>query len=144
MNPFTFTIPGKPIGKERARTVRQNGAIRTYTPEKTAVYQQLVQWTYKGAGGPHYGKNPVAITIRAFFPIPKNTKKSERQDMLDDIVKPTVTPDADNIQKVICDALNGIAYEDDKQVVSSSVIKMYAQHPCVNVEIEDAEYGNSP
>ena len=140
MNSFTFTIPGKPRGKARARTVRQKGKSRTYTPEQTAMYEQAVQWTYKAAGGPHFGESPVAITIRAFFGVPKSASKRNRDNMLADAIKPTIRPDADNIQKLICDALNGVAYEDDKQVVSSSVIKMYAQYPCVHVEIEKANY----
>ena len=140
MNSFTFSVPGRPQGKARARTIRQKGKSRTYTPEQTAIYEQAVQWTYKAAGGPHFGDSPIAITIRAFFGIPKSASKREREDMLNDVIKPTITPDVDNIQKLICDALNGVAYEDDRQVVSSNVIKMYAQYPCVNVEITKAEY----
>ena len=140
MNAFIFTIPGKPQGKGRARTVLQNGKSRTYTPEQTAMYEQIVKWTYKAAGGPNFGVSPIAITINAFFGIPKSTSKINRDNMLADVVKPTIRPDADNILKIICDSLNGVAYEDDKQIVSSSVIKMYAQHPCVHVEITKAEY----
>ena len=140
MNAFAFTIPGKPQGKARARTIRQKGKSRTYTPEQTAIYEQDVQWTYKAAGGPHFGKSPIAITINAFFGIPKSTSKSDRNSMLADMIKPTIRPDADNILKIICDSLNSVAYEDDKQIVSSSVIKMYAQYPCVHVEIMKAEY----
>ena len=139
-NPFSFTVPGEPVGKESPRTVNQNGVIRTYIPEKTVVYMQAVQYLYRQANGPDFGNKPIAVTIRAFFPVPKSASKSKREDMLNDVIKPTITPDADNIQKAICDALNGVAYTDDRQVVSSSIVKMYAAYPCVHVELEEAVY----
>lgn len=45
-------------------------------------------------------------------------------------------PDCDNIIKVICDALNGLAYHDDSQVCRVYFEKTYAQIPCVKVEIK--------
>ena len=49
---------------------------------------------------------------------------------------PTKKPDADNIAKVICDALNGSAYHEDTQVVKLTVRKVYTEgEPKVRVEI---------
>ena len=42
------------------------------------------------------------------------------------IIRPTKKPDFDNIAKIICDALNGIAYKDDASIVSAIVEKYYA------------------
>ena len=42
-------------------------------------------------------------------------------------LNPTKKPDADNIGKVVLDALNGIAYEDDKQVIELRVSKQYSE-----------------
>lgn len=39
---------------------------------------------------------------------------------------PPGKPDIDNILKVVLDGLNGIAYEDDKQVVLTQCKKVYA------------------
>ena len=39
---------------------------------------------------------------------------------------PTVKPDADNISKIILDALNGLAYYDDNQVTDLTIYKLYA------------------
>jgi Holliday junction resolvase RusA-like endonuclease len=46
-------------------------------------------------------------------------------------------PDADNIAKIILDALNEVAWDDDAQVVQLSVCKRYDTDPCVIVTIED-------
>lgn len=57
--------------------------------------------------------------------------------MLDNKVFPTIKPDTDNIAKSILDSLNGIAYKDDKQVVSLSVKKWYAEEPSVSIWIKE-------
>nr|DAN73502.1 MAG TPA: Endodeoxyribonuclease RusA [Caudoviricetes sp.] len=36
----------------------------------------------------------------------------------------TAKPDIDNVTKAVLDALNGVAYDDDKQVVSLRVTKL--------------------
>lgn len=45
----------------------------------------------------------------------------------------------DNIIKIICDGLNGIAWKDDAQVVEVSATKTYAEFPSVTVYIEELE-----
>lgn len=45
-------------------------------------------------------------------------------------------PDSDNIAKAILDALNGVAYYDDSQVVGLTVKKEYGDSARVEVEIE--------
>ena len=39
---LTFTVPGTPIGKGRARATIAGGHARMYTPEKTVSYEGLV------------------------------------------------------------------------------------------------------
>ena len=41
---ITFDVPGTPQGKARARTVRNkySGAIRSYTPDTTVLYENLI------------------------------------------------------------------------------------------------------
>ena len=52
------------------------------------------------------------------------------------MICPQKKPDADNIAKIICDALNDVAYKDDTQVVMLTIIKKYAiEEPKVRVSI---------
>lgn len=51
--------------------------------------------------------------------------------------RPTKKPDADNIAKTICDALNGVAYDDDKQIAWLSVYKQYSENESIYVTIEE-------
>ena len=49
---------------------------------------------------------------------------------------PTLKPDTDNIAKIVCDALNGVAYHDDKQITSLTVDKVWAEDGIERVEID--------
>ena len=50
---------------------------------------------------------------------------------------PVVKPDLDNIQKTIQDALEGIAYQADQQIVSIRSVKRYGQADSVTVTLQD-------
>ena len=49
-------------------------------------------------------------------------------------------PDVDNIAKAVLDALNGVIWVDDKQVVELTVKKYYGTSNEIQIEIEDKEY----
>ena len=51
-------------------------------------------------------------------------------------IRPTKTPDYDNIGKIISDALNGVAYRDDAQIVEANISKYYSNLPRVEVMID--------
>lgn len=132
-----FTIPGKPQGKARARTFYNSKLKRmqSITPENTVLYENLVKQMYNG---PYYPEGALKLTITAYFEIPKSTTKRTREEMLNGTVKPTKKPDADNIAKVICDALNGVAYKDDTQITLLTVHKEYTNgEPCVLCNLEE-------
>ena len=50
---------------------------------------------------------------------------------------PSVKPDLDNISKIILDALNKVAFNDDKQVAQLSITKRYGEQPFVKVYLEE-------
>ena len=129
-------ISGEPQGKGRPR-VTKNG---TFTPRKTTEYEQFVQLSYRQqCRGVFFGTAPLSVTIEACFPVPKSASRRQRDRMIAGEIKPAKKPDADNIAKAICDALNGFAYHDDAQIVRITVIKRYAEAPCVNVWIYSME-----
>lgn len=126
---ITFIVDGKPQGKLRARTFYNSrmGRMQSITPQQTKDYEDLIAWSYKAAGGRYLGDRLVEVDISAFYDIPKSTSKKKRQEILENGIRPTVKPDCDNIIKVVLDALNSIAYTDDKQVVSVRCQKYYTE-----------------
>jgi len=128
----TLTVLGEPVAKGRPRIARGHA----YTPERTAMYEGLVRMAYLGKYGaeqPYIGE--VAMHISAYFAIPKSASKKRRADMASGVVRPTKRPDCDNVAKIVMDALNGLAYEDDCQVVDCVVGKHYSGNPRVEVII---------
>lgn len=135
---ISFEIVGKPFGKERPHFRRYG---KPYTPDKTSNYEQTVALAYKSK----YGRTKfppdaaLGIDIVAFMPIPKSTPKYKRPDMIMGTVRPMVTPDWDNIGKIICDALNGIAYVDDRKICEARVRKFYGEEPKTVVTVYTVE-----
>jgi Holliday junction resolvase RusA-like endonuclease len=143
-----FTIPGKPTGKARARTFYNPrlGRTQSVTPKGTVSYENLVKTCYMQAEDRKewLDKEPLTVYITAYFDIPKSTSKKKRQQMIDGELMPTKKPDIDNIAKIICDALNGVAYKDDTQVVELIMRKKYTDGlPRVMVGIYDFEGGDA-
>lgn len=127
-----FSIPGQTQGKGRARTTK----FGSYTPEKTVLYENLIKINYQQVTNKYF-EGPLKITINAYYEPPKSTSKKQRTAMLEGAIKPTKKPDIDNIAKVVLDALNGIAYRDDTQVIELIVNKSYGQLAKVEVTIEE-------
>ena len=132
MSSVSFTIPGPPQGKARPKVVRiKTGASVTYTPDKTVRYEELTRIRYRAAarGFKFADDAQVGIQIISRYPIPKSKSKRVKAAMLDGQIKPAKKPDCDNIVKIVCDALNGIAYRDDAQIVLAQVAKEYDDEP---------------
>lgn len=141
----SFVIPGPPKGKARPQFSRAGNYVRTYTPEKTRKYEELIQWAYRQARGGKFEKDvPIDIRVFAYYPIPESTSKKKRGAMIDQIIRPTKKPDADNVAKCVMDALNTVAYHDDSQVVDFQFRKFYSANPRVVVVMQDALPITSP
>ena len=135
----TFTVPGSPTGKGRPRVTMQGGFARAYTPKETVNYENLVKVMYmqEAKGKAWMDKEPLKMIIIALQEIPKSASKKQANLMRTDVIRPTKKPDADNIAKIICDGLNGVAYHDDTQIVELNVFKHYSDTPGVTVTIEE-------
>ena len=103
----------KPRSKQRPRSTRSG---HTYTPKETREYEKLISELYTGvafADGPLeveliFDKDKTKIIIKELRPS-KNPSK--------------LRGDIDNYAKAILDALNGVAYTDDKQIISLKLRK---------------------
>ena len=130
---YILEIPGKPMGKQRPKF----GKGFTYTPKKTVEYENYVKLIFQQKYGQPSLTGQIKANIKVYFDIPKSTSKVKKADMLSNIVRPTKKPDCDNIAKIILDSLNGIAYKDDKQVVSLTVEKLYSDTPKVCLMLQE-------
>ena len=141
---IVFEMWGEPQGKARARTFYNHrlGRSQSVTPTNTVLYENYIKECYKATESSEFwfDKEPLAMKIVALFEIPKSFTKKQRADIENGLLYPTKKPDADNIAKVVCDALNEVAYKDDTQIIDLHILKFYTtQRPRVIVEIKRYE-----
>jgi Holliday junction resolvase RusA-like endonuclease len=129
-----FRVDVEPRGQGRPRfrmiPVTKGGKAQVmgvaYKTREDKLYENAIRDAYNATYSgikPLHGYLRVAIDAR--FPIPASTSRKNRAEMMDGHILPDKKPDIDNITKSVLDALNGIAWEDDKQVVRISVGKRY-------------------
>lgn len=136
-----FSVPGEPKGKGRPRFSNAGKYVKTYTPHDTVVYENLVRLSYTQAHPKVKLTGALRAEIRAYFPIPASVSKKKREAMIAGKVRYTKKIDADNLAKAVLDALNNVAYDDDKQIVELFVSKDYSEEPQVIVVLTEIEGG---
>ena len=134
-----LVIPGEPCGKLRARTFydRRVGRVISKTPEKTKNYETFIRELFAAK----YESFPpllgaVRLRVNIFRGIPKSVSNRQAGRMEATLVRPTTRPDASNVLKAVEDALNGLAFHDDSQIVEILVQKYYSRTPRVEITLE--------
>ena len=131
-----FVVTGKPVGKGRPRASTRGGYVRMYTDAKTLGYEAAIaDEAARAMGKMGLFETPLQMQVSCYYPIPKSWPKKIKQGALDEEVFPKVKPDLDNVVKAVLDALNGVVYLDDAQVVNLVATKRYATEPRVEVYI---------
>jgi Holliday junction resolvase RusA-like endonuclease len=104
-----------PRAKQRPKTTFKNGHPRTFTPRPTieAEHALAAQWVGQPVAG------PLAVTI-----VMTDTYVDVAVTPCDEPLSPKLRRgDIDNYTKLICDALNGVAWLDDRQIARILVVK---------------------
>lgn len=98
-----------------ARDKRGAPFIQWYLTPEAKAYKEEVAWRVKAAGLRTPIEGRVLVGIQLFPHRPQDYRKRMREfgDAWDDGVE---SIDLDNARKVLLDALNGIAYADDKWI----------------------------
>lgn len=127
-----ITIPGAPVAWARPG---QNGSTR-YTPDAQRAYGRAVSLLARRAmaGQPPF-TGPVAALVEVVMGVPASWPKRDRTAALAGERMPISRPDWDNLGKIVCDAMNGIVYVDDAQIVDARVLKRYGEVPRVDVAV---------
>lgn len=130
-----YSVEGDPVGKQRPKFARG----RTYTPKKTVDYEkQIADKARSAMGSSEPLETPVSVFIYINHAVPASYSKKRREACLNRLERPK-KPDLDNCAKAYLDAMNGIVYKDDVQVVSLHVTKRYetiaSVHVCVREEL---------
>lgn len=125
-------LDGTPKGKGRPRFTRSGHA---FTPAATRSYEAALRYAAQveqGEAPPLAGA--LTVTVEARMPVPVSWPKKRRADALAGVSAPTGKPDVDNLLKTV-DALNGVVWIDDAQVVDVRVRKVFSEKPALVIRV---------
>lgn len=133
MNKICFTVYGVPLAQGRPRFKRIGNHVQTFDPQesrswKESVRAQAIQYLQSN-GGVIPIKGGINVYLFFFLPRPKSLPKK--------VLLHLKKPDLDNLTKLILDALRGICYKDDSQIVRLLVTKQYGE-PHTDIAIYNA------
>lgn len=113
-----FTIYGNPVAQGRPRFARIGNNVRAYDPGKSRGWKDDVRLQALQ----HRPKELIAgaISLHLMFHLPRPKSLPKR------VTEHTKKPDAENLSKAVCDALEGLLYHNDSQIVRLTVEKQYA------------------
>lgn len=129
---MTFTVLGPAACKgSTVSFMGKGGRIVTKTDSQTlGGWTQAVKWAAKGAGVRLVAK-PAAVVVAVRFEFLRPQSAGKRPH-------PTVKPDIDKTLRALLDALTGIAYEDDAQVVMVAASKSYGPDAKTEITVRAA------
>ena len=133
-----FNVDCIPVGKQRPRFRRTGKFVQTYTPKKTVDFEALIRKAAeKAMGGMEPLETPVALYCYVRLPVPKSHSKKRLEACLSGFEAPIKKPDLDNLCKCAQDALNGVIYKDDSQIVSLHATKKYDMNPGIEILVKE-------
>jgi len=118
MKLVTFAVFGKVRGQGRPRFTgkkKRKGKKTAYENPDDTAYKKAIAKAYRQAANGAKFAGEVSISIYVFRKMPNGYSGNSEPDIY--------RPDVDNIAKAVMDALNGVAYDDDKQVTRLTIIK---------------------
>ena len=82
-----FEVSGKPFGKQRPRFKRIGQFVKTYTPEETVNYENLVKYNCQEAMAElnfdgWFNDEPLEVFVLSCYEIPKSYSKKRTEDAL--------------------------------------------------------------
>ena len=125
----TVVIPGKPIPQPRPKVCRRGAFSSVYTPDNGIVaYRAEVALRVRAALAGRKHSGPVFLSILLAFVRPAShwsvTRKHGRR-LKESAPAMPVDGDCSNYLKGIEDCLNGVAWDDDVQIVKPDPLKYY-------------------
>ena len=133
-----FEVPIRPVGKGRPRFTK-NG--HPYTPVATQNAEKTIAIYAKRA---MRGRAPaesvsLALDVEFVFEPPKSWSQKKRTEAIEYRQPRQAKPDCDNLEKLCADAMNGIVYADDCQLVETHACKYYGEKNAIRINVREAK-----
>ncbi len=145
---ITIELDGAAVAKGRHQSRLQQtrdgrSFVQEYPAGKTVKYEAQLRFAgmcamRDQAPGQPPTIQPCKLTVDVYMQAPLTPPggKPVRAAMLAGEMRPTKKPDVDNYLKTVGDALNGVVWSDDSNIVEAVVRKWWAEHPRLVVAVE--------
>lgn len=130
-----FTANIEPMGCVR---MTQRGKWVKESAQRYLSYKEAIGMIARSKRPLDLLTGPIEIKLIFYYPIPKGWSKKKQEQCDNKELLPIVKPDLDNCVKGIFDALNGVIWKDDNQVVKVESHKWYSYEPRIEVFIQRA------
>lgn len=132
---YNIKIPINPIPASRPRVTRYGTFYKEPYNSFKAVFRRLVINDSLKTKSSSYDMS-MALKMTIVFYVKTPISMSRKKQMLLEGQYHTKRPDLDNLIKSIKDAMNGVWYKDDSQVVSLVAEKRWSMQPRIETIIE--------
>lgn len=142
-----FTVLGEPqpAGSKKAFVVPAKGggrgrAVVTDANKKAKPWQREVKQAASEAFSGELLRGPVALRLSFFRPRPKGHYGTGRNAAkVKDSAPgfPTTRPDALKLARAVEDALTGVIWADDAQIVDETLLKRYGEPARCEIEVRE-------
>lgn len=144
MENIKFTYYVSPVAQGRPRITTVGGHARAYDPIKSRDFKAMLkQHAQSICIQPLNGA--LALTVRIYREIPKSFSRKKAMAAENGKIRPITKPDVSNYLKGIEDALNGVLWHDDSQIVAykEPFGKYYSSTPRIEIEVEQIDLTES-
>lgn len=131
---FKLTIPGQPVPQGRPR-FSSKPFPHAYDPKTSRDYKKLVSECAKRNKPSELFTGALEVRVDIYKKSLKSFNRAQARDAQAQILRPITKPDADNYAKGILDALKGIVWSDDGQVVKLTCEKFYSEEPRADISV---------
>lgn len=140
MSTYTAVVLGDPVAQGRPRFSRQGGFVKAYDPAKSRDYKSYVRLIAAQNAPDSPVEGAIEFSLRIYRAIPKGMPKYKREAAKEGRLRPVTKPDVSNVLKGVEDALKGVWYKDDSQIVGFGVLgKWYDERPRIEIMMRELE-----
>jgi Holliday junction resolvase RusA-like endonuclease len=134
---ISFTVYGEPVAQGRPRFTTVGGFVRAYDPAKSRQYKDYIRLAAAEHKPDKPFEGPLELHVTVCRSIPKSFSRRKAEAAEKGEIRPITKPDADNYLKSVKDALNGIIWRDDSQIVRVVVEKYYSINPRIEIDVRE-------
>ncbi|WP_337032468.1 RusA family crossover junction endodeoxyribonuclease [Paenibacillus illinoisensis] len=131
-----FTVYGNPVAQGRPKFSSQGGFTRAYDPKNSKDYKDYVRLAAAEHAPAALLEGPLGMVLTVYRSTPKSFSKKKAAQAEAGQIRPITKPDVDNYLKGVKDALKGVIWKDDSQVVEVFAQKRYSARPRIEVKIK--------